>query len=636
MAAHWSQLGSSVPADRPPLELSSGSGLGNIGRAGWKQKLLAWEARVPDSQLVKLLTSWRSWGILSAHAAQQISAAAEHDGLNHPQVKLLAGIGSRGEHEQNCDRDMDRLVADSVLEKECLQPLKIAVKTGPNTWVDEDQQILEPHRLFSTLYHKFPKEFNERMVGGPRTRIPEFWEAMADNPAYISHPMRGIANHLEKAIPISLHGDGIPVTGIGRIWGKSAEIYSMGSVIGRGSTQFANFMIFFMFKQLMVANAIRNTSDTFFRRLCWSLYWLYRGKWPTHYIDDDGNLQQYGRYTIDGQRAGTFLAEEFFGAMFLLKGDLEQFANTLKLEHFGSNDPCFCCRANCLNVGAEARPWSDFSRGAAALLTIWTQLAWLAAHPDRHRLLRLPGVGVCNVAPDTMHCKHNGTDQYFFASTLKLLTHHILPHRPDANLQIVWGRIKANYGASSSQLSDITMSMYDQGDESFPVLKAQAAHIRHLGPSLLKTFVEFMDVRKQEHRWVRQALEASVRMEQILDEAVDAFRLPPLLAVEFLDKAHDFLIKLNAIRAHFGVRLQLFHVTIKSHMLLHIAINARYLNPRLAWCYTGEDMMKIIKKVIGNAQKGTPPRLVVAKVMRRYCKGMGLILSDSCLARTSL
>ena len=69
------------------------------------------------------------------------------------------------------------------------------------------------------------------------------------------------------------------------------------------------------------------------------------------------------------------------------------------------------------------------------------------AHPDRHVLFRVSGVTLHNVAPDLMHCKHLGTDQYYYGSVLKLLTHHIMTGTRAENLDAVWGELCAAYTA---------------------------------------------------------------------------------------------------------------------------------------------------------------------------------------------
>ena len=97
-------------------------------------------------------------------------------------------------------------------------------------------------------------------------------------------------------------------------------------------------------------------------------------------------------------------------------------------------------------------PWTDHRDGIALWqLKMWTNIAYAAAHPNRHRVLRhVPGVGINNYCPDIMHSKHLGSDKSFVGSALRNLTHHILPGDFDGNLSGVWRQIKAEYGTQKT------------------------------------------------------------------------------------------------------------------------------------------------------------------------------------------
>ena len=189
-------------------------------------------------------------------------------------------------------------------------------------------------------------------------------------------------------------------------------------------------------------------------------------------------------------------------------------------------------------------------------------------------------------------------------------------------------KIKEHYQPThpSGQLTMLKPSMYDDGDDEFPKLKGRASQIRHLAPSLLYTYEIFMDVTQLVQRQVVICLKRSITMEDILDEHEDAFKLSREKAALFLEASYDYLQVISALRHHFkGVRL--FHITIKSHYLQHIALSAAWLNPRLSWRYMGEDFVGIVRNLIQTCQSGTPPRLVVSRAIRKYCFGMDMQMS---------
>ena len=84
----------------------------------------------------------------------------------------------------------------------------------------------------------------------------------------------------------------------------------------------------------------------------------------------------------------------------------------------------------------------------------------------------------------------------------------------------------------------------------------------------------------------------------------------------------------TAIGQHFQNQgLALSNFTIKFHYLLHLAHICEYINVRLAWCYSGEDLMHVVKTLVQSSHRGCRPSLVPAKVMRKYTFGLGLHLN---------
>ena len=55
----------------------------------------------------------------------------------------------------------------------------------------------------------------------------------------------------KKCIPLALHGDGVPVTGIGKSWSKSVDVWSWCSCLVRRTTLESNFVIICIYAMLM-------------------------------------------------------------------------------------------------------------------------------------------------------------------------------------------------------------------------------------------------------------------------------------------------------------------------------------------------------------------------------------------------
>ena len=259
-----------------------------------------------------------------------------------------------------------------------------------------------------------------------------------------------VAEHPERAgmtIPLSLHGDGVPVAGVGKSWSKSATCYSWSSLLGRGKTVEFNFMVYFYFKGLMASSEGQDTTAAFWRILVWSFRALQEGAWPSHGPD----MTPFAAHTEAGRRAGTPLADGFRACVYILKGDLEHFSSAYCLANPHSHNPCFLCRCN-----TSTRPWTDFRETSDAWRpTIHTAADWVAANADRHPIFTLAGVSITNCVPDLMHTRHSGVDAWFLGSVLEWLCYHIMPQAPEANLELLWRELEAAYQEPAIKTMDM-------------------------------------------------------------------------------------------------------------------------------------------------------------------------------------
>ena len=68
------------------------------------------------------------------------------------------------------------------------------------------------------------------------------------DPRLLGHPMTKMRNWAQKAIPLSLHGDGVPVVKVGKPGSESFETYSMQSLWAKGSTMAVKMLLFGIFE----------------------------------------------------------------------------------------------------------------------------------------------------------------------------------------------------------------------------------------------------------------------------------------------------------------------------------------------------------------------------------------------------
>lgn len=408
-------------------------------QGGYKQKL-AWagaQSGEPPktSCLAAFLISRWAWGDISTPMVQAIAACAAQDGAAGDDLQRLARLGNSGRYKQNMHTELVRHLGESHLSgclRSSLVPLKVP---GSSTITSLETLILLPHEVFASLYEHHQEAFVERLLGGSADKITEFWSDMTSHPGFARHPLKDRADYTTRCVPLSVHGDGVAVSGVGRSWGKSVDVYSWNSMLGRGNTLATNFLSWMLFWKLRTAAAGMDAFDKLSKLFCWSLYWLFIGVWPKR--DVAGN-------PILSEKAGRPLAGGFYAAVWSLRADLEHMAKCFGFPYPASASPCGLCRANTADI-----PWTDGRLEAKWRETLWQGPEHAAAHPDRHPLWRLPGMSIDLWIPDIMHTMHLGTYQYAFGSILDYLVSHSMPEAPAANLEKVWKKVREHYQACS-------------------------------------------------------------------------------------------------------------------------------------------------------------------------------------------
>ncbi|CAE7818735.1 unnamed protein product [Symbiodinium sp. KB8] len=235
------------------------------------------EAATGQSQLSKLLLSKFAWGELSPQAVQEIAAAAATDmetmadGKCMPDLRALAAIGSNGAQAQNCFRDLMR-----KLEADVHLPDAYTAKVPFKKIGEATQHFLLPHELFSAMYNQVPNAFAHSMMPNPDD-VPHFWEAVKEHPQMVRHPLKDRDDYKTRCIPLALHGDDVPIHGIGKGYTSKLTVFSWCSLLAmERSTKEKLFMTYCTFEKVRT----KGTIDAWMKLLAWSLWWLFWGVWP--------------------------------------------------------------------------------------------------------------------------------------------------------------------------------------------------------------------------------------------------------------------------------------------------------------------------------------------------------------------
>ncbi|CAE7455354.1 hypothetical protein AK812_SmicGene15091 [Symbiodinium microadriaticum] len=291
------------------------------------------------------------------------------------------------------------------------------------------------------------------------------------------------------------------------------------------------------------------------------------------------------------------------------------------------SSPCTLCQ--CTKYGVNS--WMDFAPGAAWQATCWSPAAWKAwGSRSRCILFEMSNLSACNVAMDWMHIKYLGADQYNYASVLFLLTHHILPGTPASNMEVIWKELLHIYKRDDipSRFRYLNTVRMFLRKNNIVKLRGKASEIRHLHGPILEIWRHHMVEAVSVHRKILVMLKLNSTLEGILTNAKGDFVLSAEDAEQFQDATMGWLLLQKQLEDHFSDSdVPLFNVTEKSHFIEHACLLSKFINPRVVWCFAGEDQQRRTQKLAETCVKGLGPAKASLKMMSRYRLALGRLFS---------
>ncbi|CAK9117828.1 unnamed protein product [Durusdinium trenchii] len=440
----------------------------------------------------------------------------------------LSNLGTKGKHANNIHAELM-----SKVEHVPKIPKPFKAKVPLKGFPDSVQSMLLPHEMFACLYRNYKKVWSTAVVPSVE-RVQKFWRAMRLHPQMRDHPMTSSPQWESWTVPIAVHGDGVPVTGVGKVWSRVMTNYSWYSLLGYGTTPSMLMWVWGFFDKLKVGDQASGTLLEFYSILRWSFLALSEGR--------------YKEGSVEALRAGSWLAGGWKGVLWALTGDLDYFNAMLGTPNYSAvGGPCMHCKC----TGTGAATWTDFRPQAMWRNTRWEADVW-RNWDERSKciLLTLPGARCWSIAYDWVHVKYLGVDQYIFGSVMALLR------------------------------------------------------------------ITFM-------------LKQNVHLEEMITFHKDDFALPPGPAQEFEETANSMLLLLSQVADHFVEEgMKCFDITSKCHMLQELAILSRSINPKVTWCFMGEDQMQRMQQVAKACVRGNKLDKQTTKLARHYRLGLHLHYLD--------
>lgn len=179
-----------------------------------------------DSCLFALLMIMFAKGILSGHQVHSLAKAGQEDiNMAHEgfQVKKLRRLA-----ELKQSRNLGRTVS-TMMTKNTELPMPMEVHV-PMKGLPEGQScksIMLPHEIFSAFYHNGSAW--TKCILPDSSKLQQFWSSFSGHPCFEGHPLETQSDYSTHVIPLGMHGDEVPVLGVGKIW-CNAYFFSAGSL----------------------------------------------------------------------------------------------------------------------------------------------------------------------------------------------------------------------------------------------------------------------------------------------------------------------------------------------------------------------------------------------------------------------
>ena len=308
-------------------------------KRGLQQRLHATEESIEtDSVLYGLLMTFLAKGILSAVTIHSIAKAAQKDfesaaeGKIFPKLKNLASLS----HGRNALRSINGMLA-----KESALPMPKEISM-PYTTGAAFAHICLPHEYFAAMFED-KQQWHDCILPDPEA-VARFWENFQHHPCMDKHPVKQRKDWKRTVLPLSLHGDEVPVIGVGKIWCRSVLSFSWCSLVANALGATGDNIMFYIWGifEKYAQSGTDGTMQSFWTIMAWSFQTLMEGIWPAK----DWNGKLYSPSSAEGKKRGKALAGGFSAVLVQLSGDLDYNTKWLGAPNStAANRPCSLCRA---------------------------------------------------------------------------------------------------------------------------------------------------------------------------------------------------------------------------------------------------------------------------------------------------
>ena len=450
----------------------------------------------------------------------------------------------------------------------------------------QNQAICCPIKYFESLVCGDESRFKTVLCGKPKANV-EFWDQLHGHPTC---PEDVDANTLA----LGIHGDGAAISNT-----QGLFTISWNSLHPKGVQTQENRNIYACIRKSQI---VPGTLEKIFDRLAWSLNAISEGKLPER--DWKGKPLK---------NAGRILAKGWKGKLIQVRGDWEFYCQALQFPTSTSVPRmCWICQAS-----PEGRlKWSNCTDNADWRLTLESHATYLARLiaegkelPSLFKILTLKLEGVMI---DVLHTVDQGVASHLIANVLCEIC-DLLPGGTQAQRAEVlnkklkkWYKDHPDCTRLDGELTWTTLK--SSGD--WPRLRAKAACTRHM--------IGFATKLAAEHNSGSDHDEKRLACCELLQRFYNILKQEPEFlstsAKAALRKTGNIFVQIYVQLAEEALtqNLRMWKMSPKFHLFIHLC-ELCWINPRFAWTYADEDLMKHMKWIAKSLHPSTVSHICLHK-----------------------
>ena len=236
-------------------------------RQGARQTTAALHVDEEESELAVHLYRQFLWGHQSLSHVRTTARLASNElrlkkATVPKQLSTLAGLGGNTDLTHNLWRDLERRVQTPFLQPR-YEMLPLNPRPGKIPFFD-------PVQTFESLRTRRPDAFRELCLPSV-AELQQFWQQCGRHPALVHHPVTKIPDYQARAVPLVLHGDGVPITAIGASQ-KSCAFLSWRSLLcERQASKCQHHLIAAIWCDQIIKSCGEDTVQSLWALLCQSL-----------------------------------------------------------------------------------------------------------------------------------------------------------------------------------------------------------------------------------------------------------------------------------------------------------------------------------------------------------------------------